>query len=608
MQDAVITRLRLLPAVLACVGFLVLVSAGSIFALQVLTTRTIVADLVGRVVERNLNGLELALRGHLDPAKYEAEFIAEAIRSGELSFSDREKLADYVSGLSAAVPQISALVVADAKGNAIWIARTPLGKLEREWLAVQSNGQLDRLARETEARKEPFWGPPVYSIRRKETLLNLRMPIWQNDDYLGFVAVGISTHTLSQLALELSVPPRSTVFVLYGRDKVLAHMFLVLQTEGLSVDKPLLATSEIVDPVIARLDEAKPFQETQYDLPKGINILELEASGTRYLAIAKTIGGYGDVRLTVGAYSVASEVDAPFRTMFRAAIIGSGLLAVGLNLSIIMSRVITRPIRETSHSVAAMASLDFEKVAPLPRSAIKELDDLSNSFNAMLVGLKSFGRYVPRALVKRLIRENRVGAGSEERDLTVMFTDIAGFTSICEGMSPSEVADFINHHLAIISMCIEDEGGTIDKYIGDAVMAFWGAPDSIEDAPIRAVRAAIAMERSLAKDNEKRAAMGLPPVRTRIGIHSGPLIVGDIGAPNRINYTVVGDVVNVAQRLEALGKEVDPHAEVIVLISGASRNGLDDTFELTKAGRFTVKGKQKQLDVYRIVFQSDIKT
>jgi adenylate cyclase len=608
MRDAVTAKLRLFPIVLACVGCLVLASAGSIFAVHVFTTRTIVTDLVSRVVGRSLSGLELALRGYLDPAKYQAEAVADAIRSGELNFIDREKLAEYLAGLSAAAPQITVLVVADAAGNAVRVARTPLGKLETEWLAVESDCQLDRMARETEARKEPFWGPPVYAGRLKESLLNLRMPVWQNDDYLGFVAIGISTQQLSQLALELSDPPRSTVFVLYGRDKVLAHMFLVLQTDGLSADKPLLAASEIVDPVIERLDDAKPNRQMQYDQPKGISILELEAGGTRYLAITKTIAGYGHVPLRVGAYSVASEVDAPLRTMFRAAIIGSALLAVALILTIIMSRMITRPIRETADSVAAVAALDFEKAAPLARSSIKELDDLSNSFNAMLVGLKSFGRYVPLALVKRLIRENRVGAGTEERDLTVMFTDIAGFTPICEGMNPSQVADFINHHLTIISSCIEHEGGTIDKYIGDAVMAFWGAPDRIEDAPTRAVRAAIAIHEALAADNQERAATGLAPVRTRVGIHSGPLIVGDIGAPNRINYTVVGDVVNVAQRLESLGKEVDPLAETIVLISEASKNGLDDTFELTRAGRFRVKGKQKELEVYRVVFQADTVT
>ena len=219
----------------------------------------------------------------------------------------------------------------------------------------------------------------------------------------------------------------------------------------------------------------------------------------------------------------------------------------------------------------------------------------------MLTGLKSFGRYVPRALVQHLIRENRVGAGTEERELTVMFTDIAGFTTTCETMTPAEVADFINQHLTLVSDCIEREGGTVDKYIGDAVMAFWGAPHEMEDAAVRAARAAAAIRQAIADDNDKRAAAGMVRVRIRIGIHSGPLIVGDIGAPNRINYTVVGDVVNTAQRLEALGKEIDPEAEAIVLASQTTRDQLDEGFEAVSVGGFKMKGKEQEVEVYRLL-------
>lgn len=595
------TKFRLLPTVLTCVGALVLLSAGSIFALNLLTSRTIVSELTSRVVARSLNGLELAFRDHLDAATYLADFIADTIRSGDLNFSEPEKLTEFAAGSLAAAPQISGLIVAGVDGNAIRIVRTESGRVERDWMALEADSQLQRLAEETRTRKEPYWGPPIYRDRLKATLLNLRVPIWRGDDYLGFVGVGILTQALSQLALELSEPPRSTVFVLYGRDKVLAHMFLALQPQGLSVGKPLLGIGEIIDPVIGRLDDARPFRTAGFSAPNGVDAFELDSSGRRYLIFEQTLSGYADMPLVIGAYSVASAVDAPLRAMHRMIAIGAGLLVIALIVSVLMSRMITRPIRRTTDSVAAIASLDFERVAPLPHSRIKEIDDLSISFNAMLVGLKSFGRYVPRALVNRLIRENRVGAGTEERELTVMFTDIVGFTTTCEGMSPAEVATFINHHLTLVSECIEREGGTIDKYIGDAVMAFWGAPDSIDDAPIRACRAAVAIQSTLAADNNVRVAAGLPPVRIRIGIHSGPLIVGDIGAPNRINYTVVGDVVNATQRLEALGKEVDPEAESIVLLSRTTKDGLDDTFKLTKAGRFRMKGKRKELEVYRIV-------
>ena len=595
------TKLRLLPTVLVCAGALVLLSAGSIIVVNLLTNRSVVSEFASRAIVRSLDGLHLALQAHLDAARHQAEFVAEAIRSGELDFNEREKLAEFAAGSLAAAPQISGMLVASADRQGIGIARSTSGKTERRWLTLEGDRQIERLAEETRRQKATYWGPPVYREQRKTTLLNLRVPIWRGDDYLGFVAVGITTQALSQLALELSEPPRSTVFVLYGTDKVLAHMFLALRPQGLSVDKPLLGSDEVVDPVIGRLGDATPLQFVSFRLPKDVEARELEAAGTRYLVFEKTVSGYGSVPLVIGYYSVATAINAPVRAMYRAIVIGICVLAVGLIMSVVMSRMITRAVRDTSDSAAAIASLDFEDVAPLRPSLIKEVDDLSNSFNAMLVGLKSFGRYVPRALVNRLIREKRVGAGTEERELTVMFTDIAGFTATCEGLSPAEVAAFINHHIALVSECIDREGGTIDKYIGDAVMAFWGAPDSIDDAPIRACRAAVAIQGALAADNERRAAAGLPRVRMRIGIHSGPLIVGDIGAPNRINYTVVGDVVNAAERLEGLGKEIDPGAESIVLVSRTTKDALDGSFELTKAGRFKMKGKQHELGVYRIV-------
>ena len=594
------TRFRLLPTVVVCVCTLVLVSAGSIFVLHLLTAKTLVSDLVGRVVVRGLSGLELALEGHLDPARYQTQFIASAIRDGDFDDAEREDVAAFAEGSFAAAPQLSVLVVADALGNVLRVARAPGGELEREWLNPKPGSPLDAIAGETRARKHPYWGPPVFSPFTGETLLNLRVPIWRDDTYLGFTAAGISTAALSQLALELSEPPRSTVFVIY-RDKVLGHMYMALRTPGLSPEKPLLGTGEIIDPVIGRLGDAKPFEAAGLTLPKDIKVLELESGGTDYLIVTKPVSGYGDAPLVLGAYSVLSEVDSPFRTVSRAVTVGAALLVFALAMAVLMSRMITRPIRQTSDRVAAIAALEFDSVVPLRRSWIREIDDLAGSFNAMLVGLKSFQRYVPRALVTRLIREKKVGAGTEERDITVMFTDIAGFTPICEGMIPAEVADFINHHLTMVSSCIEREGGTIDKYIGDAVMAFWGAPDRIDDAPVRAVRAAMAIQAAIRADNETRATAGLLPVRIRIGIHSGPLIVGDIGSPNRINYTVVGDVVNAAQRLEGLGKEVDPEAESIVLVSEATRAGLGDSVALAEVGHFKVKGKQEELEVFRVV-------
>ena len=593
------TKLGLLPVVLACVGMLVLVSTGPIIAINSMTSQAIFSKLIGRIVVQRIDGLELALRNHLDAARHQANFIVENIQSGALPLGRSYKLEEFAAGSLAAAPQISGLLITDAQGQVIRIGREQFGKIKREWMDVHSDPQFALIDAEARQHRAPYWGPPVYSRHLGATVFNLRAPIWRADEYLGFVAIGISTQALSELALELSEPPRSRVFVLYGGDKVLAHMFLALQPGSLSIDKPLLGVDEIIDPVIRHLGSVSPY--TDFTPPEGIVIGKIEADGTEYVVLRKPISGYGDAPLVIGAYGDASAVNALLLLMYRVILIGGGVLVASLVLAFVLSRVITRPVRRTSQAAAAIAALDFDGVSPLPPSHIREIDNLADSFNAMLVGLKSFGRYVPRTLVKQLIRENRVGAGTEERELTVMFTDIAGFTSTCEGMSPAEVASFINHHLTLVSRCIEQEGGTIDKYIGDAVMAFWGAPDHIDNPSLRAVSAAAAIQAALATDNEKRAAEALPPVRIRIGVHSGPLIVGDIGAPDRINYTVIGDVVNAAQRLESLGKEVDAEAESIVLVSRPIKDHLDGSFRFEDIGRMKVKGKRDALEVYRLI-------
>jgi len=168
-------------------------------------------------------------------------------------------------------------------------------------------------------------------------------------------------------------------------------------------------------------------------------------------------------------------------------------------------------------------------------------------------------------------------------------------------MTADEVASFINDHLSLVGNCIESEGGTIDKYIGDAVMAFWGAPAQIDNPAAHACRAALAIKRAVAADNTERKASHLAPVRVRIGVHLGPVVVGDIGAPQRINYTVVGDAVNTAQRLEGLGKTVDADAESVTLVSAAVAAELPSGFNLRDKGKHSVKGKYETLQVFELL-------
>jgi class 3 adenylate cyclase len=195
---------------------------------------------------------------------------------------------------------------------------------------------------------------------------------------------------------------------------------------------------------------------------------------------------------------------------------------------------------------------------------------------------------------------------SRRTTLTVMFTDIAGFTPQAEHLPEDETAALLNHHFALLGACIEHEHGIIDKYIGDSVMAVWGPLSGASDHAAAAIRSALAIARVIREDNEMRRADGKPPIRLRIGLHSGSAVIGNIGAPGRINYTVVGDTVNVAQRFEQLGKVfMRPEEDIVVLVSGATVAAVQDRaslgIDLPTPELRRVRGHAQPVEVYRLV-------
>ena len=590
-----------MPTLILSIGLLVLLSVGLIVALNWVTGRRIVQEFATRLIARALSTQEMALRRHLDAAVDQGTFIAEAIRDGRYQLFD-PALDDFVGGTLAAAPQIGGLILADPSGKALRVVRGASNTTFRlDHLDIAGDRQLAEIADEIRLRKDPYWGPPVYRELTQTTSLNYRVPIRKGDIYLGFVALAVSTRALSILTNELSDPPRSAAFMLYGRDRILAHRAMLDGSRKASEDAPLQMLRTFGDRVVENYASSQPLDRAGISPPPGTVARQQAVDGELYFIFARDISGYGDLPITIGAYFLGRAVDAPLRLFYWASVIALVMLGASLIAAALMARTISGPIRRAARGAAAIGTLDFDKVAPLEHSRFREINDLAHSFNAMLDGLRAFGRYVPRTLVTRLVKEGRVGAGTEERELAIMFTDIVGFTAACEKLTAREVAEYINHHLALVAACVEQEGGTIDKFIGDAVMAFWGAPGRAENPAASACRAAVAIQREIAAENQRRTAAGLEPVRIRIGIHMGTVVVGDIGAPNRINYTIVGDAVNATQRLESLGKAIDPDAESMTLISREVFEALPKGFQLISRGSHLVKGKQDGLDVYQLV-------
>ncbi len=545
------------------------------------------------------------VRDHLAPAESQLTFISRLIASGQLDPQDRTRLVATLTGALAGAPQISALLFVNSKLETLIAGRAPEGVriFERD---DAGDATMMQAFEEARTAKRPKWGEPLWRDLPKETMLNLRLGVRRQDELIGVLIAAVSVRRLSAYLGRLDPVQGGNVFVLYGRDRVLAHPNLVSNVYKRSVEAPLLRLGDVGDPVLAAIwqrDDRYPLRLV--DGTK-LNGHVLQVFGDEYIYIYRDIDGYGDRKWQIGTYFRSADVESELRRLRSAALAGFAMLLAALVTAILLARQIAKPIVDLAKAASHIGQLEISETTPLPGSVFRELNDQARSFNAMLAGLKWFEAYVPKQLVRRLIRQSGDSMpASEEREVTVMFTDIAGFTSLAEGRPAEDIAGFLNHHFTLLAKCVEDTGGTLDKFVGDSVMAFWGAPDSQPDHARRALTTAAAISQALSHDNKEREACGKQPVRIRIGVHSGRVTVGNIGAPGRINYTIIGDTVNVGQRLEQLAKNfVDTEgrsSQATILVSQATARAVGREPALQPLGAHQLRGRNDPTKVYRFI-------
>ena len=222
--------------------------------------------------------------------------------------------------------------------------------------------------------------------------------------------------------------------------------------------------------------------------------------------------------------------------------------------------------------------------------------------NAMIKGM--FGQYVSKSLVNELLNNpEKLSLGGVKKNITIMFSDIEGFTTISEKMKPEELVEFINNYLSIMTTIVLEHKGTLDKYLGDSLMAFWGAPLDVENQELQSCRTAILMQKKMDELRSGFSSEAARKVRTRIGINSADVVVGNIGGIERFDYTVMGDGVNLAARLESANKMYG----TTVMISEATYAKVEDEVFVRVIDKIVVKGKTKPITVYELLGLKDNK-
>ncbi|MES0809731.1 adenylate/guanylate cyclase domain-containing protein [Roseibium sp. SCPC15] len=384
---------------------------------------------------------------------------------------------------------------------------------------------------------------------------------------------------------------RQQVFLLSGREQAIV-------IDGLP-ESDFLASPEKPLPDLAGLT-ASPLhllwqnQQRAHDMAGEIDGRVFPGNDGMYTAIFTTVETGPAKGWIVGTLYRAEQFGAALdqtRIVLYAAIVA---LAVGAILSFTVGRMLGRPLARLAHTAADLRQLDFDAAERLPRSRLVELDDVNQAFNGSIGALNAFAKYVPRQLVSRLIEEGMTSSRNIElREMTIIFADLAGFTNLASHLSAEETASYLNDYFETVSQAIVESHGTIDKFLGDGVMAFWGAPSDQPDHAAMAIEAV----KTLAGRIEKSP---IADMRVRIGVHTGKVVVGDIGSAARMNYTVIGDAVNVAARLQEYGKQVDPEAKVIALASGETMSRLPKGFSATSLGPVHLRGREEALTVFRI--------
>jgi adenylate cyclase len=280
------------------------------------------------------------------------------------------------------------------------------------------------------------------------------------------------------------------------------------------------------------------------------------------------------------------------RTMTVAAI--AVLLLVAALLAWV-TRAVGRGLRRVVGETERMRR--FELAPTATTTAFADVETVLAGIERAKTAMRALGKYAPIDLVRRFFADNVEPAlGGELRRVTLLFTDIKDFTTFAESLPPERLAALLGRYFEVMTAAVTAHGGTVDKYIGDALMVLWNAPVAVEDHAARACRAALACieaSRALFASDEWR---GLPPLTTRFGIHTGDVMVGHFGAPERFSYTALGDGVNLASRLEGLNKQYG----TTILVSAAVADAVRGQFELRAVDTVTVKGKTQATEVFEL--------
>jgi adenylate cyclase len=438
----------------------------------------------------------------------------------------------------------------------------------------------------------PYVSPPYLSFSIGAPVITVSAPL--RGKVPGVLAADLKLDTFSDFVQAQRPGPHGTVMIFDQAGSLIAHP-----------DFPAFVASAMTDPSRSQLpsiDEinsglAASVLRRSHNLVHNEGLIrDDEGQGYLFRLTKFALGeGYGANILLLAAQDdfVQNVRRLQFNGLILALIAGAAFLPVVWIFGSTMSRALKR-ITMQARQLQRLAEPSLVPVT----SHVREIHELGNTVNLAQRAIWSFAHFVPKEIVRGLM-DNSISTrlGGVKQEITLVFTDVQGFTTIAEAADPDVLMRQTSRYFSVLTEAFLDEGGTIDKFIGDAVMVFWNAPNPQTDHVARACRAALAARAAGAKLNTEFEAEGLQPFITRFGIHVGEAVVGNVGSTERMNYTALGNTVNLAARLEGLNKQVG----TTVLVSEDVYLRVRDQFEFTPYDAVVAKGMTKETRIYGLV-------
>lgn len=554
---------------------------------------------------------------YLAPAGLIAQASARIPDIDEFALVQNPDLEAYGMELLALYPQLDAFFIGNEQGDFIFTKRFADGSIGtqeidrslatplRTWTYRDTAGNVTEVAITDDFTYDPrerpwyigakttsqaYWTDIYIFFTDQTPGITAAYPVYDDGKELtAVIGIDVALNDLSSFLETLRVGENGVAFIADENGRVVAYPQVDLARAEGEAFRPVQVSEVGESWVMAAYQTYQSNHQQQFTITD---------SGQRYIAsftpITAVIGKEWYIGVVVPEDDFVGNIK---RTNQISLLISLLILLLAIIVAIFVSRTISRPIVLLANETRKIANLDLDNRLKIS-SPISEVQLLDESISAMKTGLQAFKRYVPADLVRQLISTGKEARlGGDQRELTILFTDIANFTSRSEGMDAETLMLQLSHYMGEMATIVMDQNGTVDKYVGDGMMAFWGAPADNPDHAFYACRAALICRDRIACLNKEWRANGQLHFPTRFGIHTGQTLVGNIGSAERMNYTVLGDSVNLANRLEAIN---DIYGTAII-VSEATYQQVADHFHFRPLDRVTVRGMRQGVLLYELV-------